>query len=36
MYDHVEVDQMIPPDFYRPVAELIHFLQNSGSSSRAR
>lgn len=34
MYDHVEVDQMIPSDFYRPVAELIHFLQNSRASSR--
>jgi flagellar biosynthesis protein FlhB len=27
MYDSVEVDQMIPPEFYRAVAELIHFLQ---------
>ena len=27
MYDHVEVDRMIPPEFYRAVAELIHFLQ---------
>jgi flagellar biosynthetic protein FlhB len=26
MYDHVNVDQAIPPDFYRAVAELIHFL----------
>jgi flagellar biosynthetic protein FlhB len=35
MYDHVEVDRMIPPDFYRPVAELIHFLQNTrGSGGR--
>ena len=28
MYDSVEVDQMIPPEFYRAVAELIHFLHN--------
>jgi len=27
MYDSVEVDRMIPPEFYRAVAELIHFLQ---------
>lgn len=26
MYDSVEVDGMIPPEFYRAVAELIHFL----------
>lgn len=26
MYDFVEVDKMIPQEFYRPVAELIHFL----------
>ncbi len=26
MYNSVEVDQMIPPEFYRAVAELIHFL----------
>lgn len=33
MYNHVEVEQMIPSEFYRPVAELIHFLQNAGGSS---
>lgn len=27
MFDHVEVDKMIPAEFYRPIAELIHFLQ---------
>lgn len=27
MYDSVEVDRMIPPEFYRAVAELIHLLQ---------
>lgn len=26
MFDFVEVDKMIPPEFYRPVAELIHFI----------
>ena len=31
MYDLVEVDRMIPPEFYRPVAELIHFLQSLGA-----
>lgn len=28
MYEIVEVDKMIPQEFYRPVAELIHFLEN--------
>ena len=28
MYDAVEVDRMIPPEFYRAVAELIHIIQN--------
>lgn len=28
MYEIAEVDQMIPQEFYRPVAELIHFLEN--------
>ena len=27
MYDYVEVSQMIPAEFYKSVAELIHFLQ---------
>lgn len=27
MYDSVEIDRMIPPEFYQAVAELIHFLQ---------
>ena len=27
MYDSVEVDRMIPPEFYRAVAEILHFLQ---------
>ncbi|MCB5177718.1 flagellar biosynthesis protein FlhB [Microvirga lenta] len=26
MYDHVEVDRMIPPDFYRAVAQILFFI----------
>lgn len=26
MYDHVEIDQMIPPQFFKAVAELIYYL----------
>ncbi|MCX7900248.1 MAG: EscU/YscU/HrcU family type III secretion system export apparatus switch protein, partial [Methylocystis sp.] len=29
MFDIVEVDRMIPVEFYRPVAELIHFLNSA-------
>ena len=32
MYDHVEVDKMIPAEFYRPVAELIHLLSRKAAS----
>ena len=28
MYDHVEVSQLIPAEFYKAVAEIIHFLQS--------
>jgi flagellar biosynthesis protein FlhB len=28
LYDSVEVDRMIPPEFYRALAEIIHFLQS--------
>lgn len=31
MYDHVEVSQLIPAEFYKAVAELIHFLQARGA-----
>lgn len=34
MYDHVEVDKMIPAEFYRPVAELIHILSDAGRAPR--
>ena len=27
MYDNVEVSQIIPAEFFKAVAELIHFLQ---------
>jgi flagellar biosynthetic protein FlhB len=34
MYDRVEVDMMIPAEFYRVIAELIHFLNRSGAAPR--
>ena len=34
MYDHVEVSQLIPAEFYKAVAELIHFLQARGTARR--
>ena len=30
MFDAVEVDQMIPPAFYKAVAEIIHYLRSRG------
>lgn len=36
MYDFVEVDRMIPPEFFRPIAELIHFLSSRGGGSARR
>jgi flagellar biosynthetic protein FlhB len=35
MYDLVEVDQAIPPEFYRAVAELIHFLSRKKTRASA-
>lgn len=32
MYDHVEIDQMIPSQFFKAVAELIYFLQSRSSA----
>ena len=32
MYEHVEIDQMIPPEFYKAVAELIYYLHTRGST----
>jgi flagellar biosynthetic protein FlhB len=34
MYDRVEVDMMIPAEFYRVIAELIHFLNRGGAGQR--
>ena len=34
MYDHVEVSQLIPAEFYKAVAELIHFLQARNARQR--
>jgi flagellar biosynthetic protein FlhB len=34
MYDRVEVDMMIPPEFYRAIAEIIHFLNTRSSGRR--
>jgi flagellar biosynthesis protein FlhB len=36
MFDLVEVDRMIPSEFYRPIAELIHFLDLKGKARSAR
>ncbi len=30
LYDQVDVDAQIPPEFYRAVAEIIHYLNNTG------
>jgi flagellar biosynthetic protein FlhB len=32
LYDGVEIDQVIPPDFYRAVAEIIYFLHSRAKS----
>lgn len=34
LYDQVEIDQQIPPEFYRAVAEIIHYLNNTGRLPR--
>ena len=36
MYDHVEVSQLIPAEFYKAVAELIHFLQARNARQRVK
>lgn len=33
MFDHVDIDRMIPSEFYKPVAQLIHFLNSTHRSS---
>ncbi|RFC64090.1 flagellar biosynthesis protein FlhB [Fulvimarina endophytica] len=32
MYDHVEIDQMIPPEFFKAVAEIIYYLHTREGS----
>ncbi|EAS51718.1 flagellar biosynthetic protein FlhB [Aurantimonas manganoxydans SI85-9A1] len=32
MYDHVEIDQMIPPKFFKAIAEIIYFLHSRTGS----
>lgn len=34
MYDRVDVDMMIPPEFYRAIAEIIHFLNSRGAGRK--
>lgn len=34
LYEQVEVDQQIPPEFYRAVAEIIHYLNSRGRLPR--
>jgi flagellar biosynthetic protein FlhB len=34
LYEQVEVDQQIPPEFYRAVAEIIHYLNTRGKLPR--
>lgn len=36
MYDAVEVDQWIPPEFYRAVAKILHFLYSRPQHAAAR
>lgn len=34
LYDQVEIDEQIPPEFYRAVAEIIHYLNSRGRLPR--
>ncbi|MCA3561418.1 MAG: flagellar biosynthesis protein FlhB [Aestuariivirga sp.] len=34
LYDQVEIDAQIPPEFYRAVAEIIHYLNSTGRLPR--
>ena len=36
LYEQVDVDQQIPPEFYRAVAEIIHYLNSRGRLPRQR
>ncbi|WP_029005588.1 flagellar biosynthesis protein FlhB [Azorhizobium doebereinerae] len=35
MYDAIEVDQWIPPEFYRPVAKILYFIYSRGSNAQS-
>ncbi len=35
LFDAVEMDQVIPPEFYQAVAEIIHFIHNHGKAKVA-
>lgn len=35
MYDHVEVSQAIPPEFYKAVAEIVHYIQSRATARSA-
>jgi flagellar biosynthetic protein FlhB len=35
LYDKVEVDQLIPPEFYKAVANVILYLMSRGRQSQA-
>ncbi|MBS7537947.1 flagellar biosynthesis protein FlhB [Ancylobacter lacus] len=34
MYEAVQVDQWIPPEFYRPVAKILHFIYSRGGHAQ--
>jgi flagellar biosynthetic protein FlhB len=36
LYDSVEVDKWIPPEFYKAVARILYYLYSQGSHARAR
>jgi flagellar biosynthetic protein FlhB len=36
LYEAVQVDQVIPSEFFRPVAEIIYFLQSKKSPQGAK
>lgn len=35
MYEHVQIDQMIPPEFFKAVAEVIYYLHSRSNAPRA-
>jgi flagellar biosynthetic protein FlhB len=36
LYEQVDIDEQIPPEFYQAVAEIIHYLNSTGSIPRQR